>query len=281
MEPQPPAIPDWSLSVVSHGHLDSVRGLLEDSRRHLDPSRYELIVTLNIDEPHGDLAQLWPGQLRVIRNLRPRGFGANHNAALRAASGRCVAAIDPDLRLRGNPFPALSAALASPGTGIVSTRVIDEHDAAADNARPVPTLRRLLGRRLGDRAGLYPLDLDRQIAVDWVAGLFMAMRADTFQHLGGFDERFFLYCEDVDLCLRCWNSGLSVQVIPAAVVVHPARRRSLRTWQHFRWHCLSLARLWTSDAYRQFQRAGRRQTGPISDTSSNTSSTRSTDRTDE
>lgn len=254
MDPAPLSIPDWSLSVVSHGHVDSVRRLLEDCRRYLDPERFELIVTLNIDEPGADLAQLWSGPLRLIRNPRPKGFGANHNAALQSARGRCVAAIDPDLRLRGNPFAELSAALAESGAGIVSTRVIDEHGIAADNARPVPTLWRLLGRRFGERSGLYTRDLDRRLDVDWVAGLFMAMRAETFQRLRGFDERFFLYCEDVDLCLRCWNLGLSVQVVPAAEVVHHARRRSLRTWQHFRWHCRSLVKLWTSKSYRQFQR---------------------------
>jgi GT2 family glycosyltransferase len=92
--------------------------------------------------------------------------------------------------------------------------------------------------------------------VDWVAGLFMAMRAETFETLGGFDERYFLYCEDAELCLRAWNRGFDVRVVPAAPVTHPARRQTMKNWRHFRWHLESLAKLWNSDSYRQFE-AGR------------------------
>lgn len=246
------APPHWSLSVVSHGHVTSVRRLLDDFQTHLEPDRYELLLTLNIDEPADDLARHWAGPITLIRNKQRKGFGANHNAALRHSRGRYVAAIDPDLRLRGNPFVALQDALDTPGLGIASTRVLDEHGETADNARPLPTPVRLLGRRLRGEDRLYDRGLDQPLDVDWVAGLFMAMRADTFRQLGGFDERYFLYCEDVDLCLRCWNAGLAVRVLPAAEVVHRAQRRTLKKMQHFLWHSRSLLRLWTGDSYRRF-----------------------------
>lgn len=248
-----PAGPDWSLSVVSHGHGPAVRDLLAGLARQLDPARHEVLLTLNRPEADQELSRAWPGPYRLIRNPRPQGFGANHNAALRQARGRCFATLDPDLCFLGDPFPRLAQALADPGAGIVATRVFDETGAVADHARPLPSVLRLLRRHVADEALGYDETLERELNVDWIAGLFMAMRRETFEQLGGFDPRYHMYCEDVDLCLRAWNAGLAVRVVPASWVVHPARRRSLRRPQHFFWHVRSLARLWTSTAYQTYR----------------------------
>lgn len=251
----PPAAlpPEWTLSVVSHGHLSSIRLLLRDLARVLDPDRHELILTLNLPEPAEQIDGIWPGRLTIIRNQAPRGFAANHNAALRRARGRWVAVIDPDLRLRADPFPELAVALEDPVCGITSTIVCDELGAVSDHARRAPTAFELLRRRVRCGPRMYDHSLTRAIDVDWIAGLFMAMRVDTFRQLEGFDERFFMYCEDVDLCLRAWNAGLAVRVVPAAAATHQARRRTLKNPRHFLWHCRSLLRLWTSTSYRNFR----------------------------
>lgn len=251
----PPVV--WTISVVSHGHLPAIRELLRDCQRELEAGQYEIVLTLNIPESETDLAQGWTGPLHIIRNRRPQGFAANHNAALRLARGRYVAALDPDLRLHGNPFPRLAEALNGPATGIVSTCVLDEGGAVADHARSVPTPLGLARRYRRQEAPLYDASLTQALEVDWVAGLFMAMRCDTFEHLRGFDPRYFMYCEDVDLCLRAWNAGLSVQVVPTEYVTHPARRQSLRRIEHFAWHCGSFLRLWTGRSFWRFLRRPR------------------------
>ena len=221
--------PAWSLSVVSHGHLPAIRAQLADLAGCLDSARYEILLTLNLSEAADGIEQAWPGRMRLIRNDRPRGFGANHNAALSQAVGTYVATVDPDLRLTGrDPFAALEAELEKGSTGIVSPSVLDEHAALTDHAREVPTPLRLWRRYA--QGG--PVSFDSWLTVthdvDWLAGLFLAMRRETFQQLHGFDERFHMYCEDVDLCLRSWNSGLAVRVIPGVPVLHAARRRTLK-----------------------------------------------------
>ncbi len=248
--------PDWSLSVVSHGHLGQVRVLLKDLGAQLDPARFEILLTLNLPESAEGLDAVWPGRLTVIRNPAPKGFGANHNAALRSASGTWAATVDPDLRLpSGDPFPLLEAELEKRSTGIVSPTVLDEHGALSDHARAVPTPVRLLRRYARGGPASFESWLTLPHDVDWIAGLFMAMRRDVFVELGGFDERFHMYCEDVDLCLRSWNAGLAVRVIPGVAVVHPARRRTLKDPRHFAWHVGSLARLWSSASYRRFRQS--------------------------
>lgn len=247
-------IPEWSYSVVSHGHMEGVRRLLRDFREYVPAESHELFVTLNIDEPTDGLEQLWPGKLHIIRNDYRKGFAANHNTALWKARGRFVAALDPELRLHGNPFGLLANVLQQPGSGIATTLVLEEDGNLADNARPVVTPAALLRRYLRGHACSYNVDLAGPICVDWIAGLFMAMRGETFRQLEGFDERFFLYCEDADLCLRAWNAGLEVSVVPAPPVTHVAQRQSLKRLRHFAWHCESLFKLWSAPSYREFRR---------------------------
>ncbi len=243
--------PDWTLSIVSHGHsLEAlVRGLATKLRC---PEHFELIITHNLPQTGSDLAALWPGPISIISNVSPKGFSANHNAALRRGQGRYLAAIDPDLVMLGDPFDQLAQVLDEPASGIVSTHVLDESGQWADHARPAPSPLRLLKRYLTSARDSSESAPDRILRTDWVAGLFMAMRAETFARLDGFDDRYFMYCEDVDLCLRAWNMELSVLVVPAVAVVHPARRQSLKKLRHFLWHCASLIRLWTSVSYYRF-----------------------------
>lgn len=238
--------------------MAGVRALLADFASYLDPQRHELLLTLNIDEPRDGIEALWAGRVTVIANTIPYGFAANHNAALRHARGSLFAVMDPELRLHGNPFPRLAKVLSAPKVGIASTLILDEHGEAADNARSVPTPAQVLGRRWRRSSTSYQRHLDREMEVDWIAGLFMAMRAETFRQLGGFDPGYYLYCEDADLCLRAWNAGMQVRVVPAAAVTHIAQRQSLKKWQHFIWHCRSLMRLWRAPSYRGFRSLRRR-----------------------
>lgn len=247
--------PEWTISVVSHGHGPALHGVLGDCQRLLDPDRFELVLTLNVPEPLDEAALPWRGPLRVIRNRRPKGFGANHNAALREARGSRVALLDPDLRLDGNPFEYLAEALDDSRVGIAATRVRHPDGAVADHARLLPRPLQLLRRHLRGEGLLYGHALAAPIAVDWIAGLFMALRRERFFELGGFDERYRLYCEDVDLCLRAWHRGWRVEVVPADWAMHPPRRRSRRDLRHFYWHCRGLMRLWRSPAYRDFHAA--------------------------
>ncbi len=91
--------------------------------------------------------------------------------------------------------------------------------------------------------------LDREgqadFAPEWVAGMFMLFRSRDFQDLGGFDEQFFLYYEDVDICVRAWQKGMRILACPQVSVIHDARRDSRRSLRHLRWHLGSMARfLW-------------------------------------
>ena len=90
----------------------------------------------------------------------------------------------------------------------------------------------------------YPVD-QGPIEVDWVAGMFMLFRSEDFREVGGFDERFFLYYEDVDICRRLLSRGQRCVFQPDASVIHHARRASRRDLRLMGIHASSAARYLT------------------------------------
>ncbi|MCC6611313.1 MAG: glycosyltransferase family 2 protein [Burkholderiales bacterium] len=111
-----------------------------------------------------------------------------------------------------------------------------------DSARRFPTPATLL-RKLA--SGQPALDYQLSAPVifpDWVAGMFMIFRRDAFAALGGFDERYFLYYEDVDVCARARSHDMEIALVTNVSVVHHARRASRGDLRHALWHVRSALR---------------------------------------
>lgn len=234
--------------MVSHRQGPLVHDLLRDLAA-LRPERCELVLTLNVPEPLPFQPEAFGLPVRLVANASARGFGANHNAAFRAASGEFFAVLNPDLRLPSDPFPALMRRLADPSVGIAAPLIEDGHGRIEDSARRVPTPLTILGKLVcGRRALDYAIGSD-VVYPEWAAGMFLVFRRDVFAALGGFDERYFLYYEDVDICCRARLAGYRVAVDPAARAVHLAQRESHRSLGHLRKHLASMARFFGSPTF--------------------------------
>lgn len=232
-----------AVSVVSHGHGAMVEALV--ARLLEFPEVVQVLLTLNRMEK---LTLPDNARLRVLDNPTPKGFGANHNAAFRHCDTPLFCLLNPDISLPENPFPALIGCLAETGAALVAPRMLAPDGALEDSARRFPTLTRLARKALlGDR-GLHPVSSH---APDWVAGMFMLWRSEAFAALGGFDEGFFLYYEDVDICARTWKSGLHIALCTEASVIHDARRESHRSLRFLRWHLASMTRYFWKHGGRQ------------------------------
>lgn len=230
-----------SISIVSHGQASLIAQLLQDLKAHC-ATPVEVILTLNIPEliPF-DIGQFgFPVEL--IQNDQKKGFAANHNAAFRKVRTEFFCVLNPDIRLESDPFPALLAQLCRRRAGLVAPAVSDPDGEIEDNARRFPTplsiLRKLVLRKppLDYQLGTKPL------FPDWVAGMFVVFRTELFLELAGFDEAYFLYYEDVDLCWRLRLRGYDVVLVPEVRVIHAARRASHRNLRYFAWHVSSMLR---------------------------------------
>lgn len=234
-------------SVVSHGQMHLVRLLLQDLQALNPPLLSKVVLTLN--QPGEALGTLpaGPVQVTVLRNSASRGFGANHNAAFAHCDSDFFAVLNPDLRLPADPFAALVPAC-GPQDGVVVPTVLDEQGRPADFARRLLTPAELM-RRYGLRSRAAVLGAE----VHWVAGVFMLFPRAVYAALGGFDERYFMYCEDMDLCARLRLRGYAIRIVDAVSVSHAAQRSSRRRLRPMAWHVRSLLRWWVSPVFRQYR----------------------------
>ena len=250
-----------SLSIVSHGHGPAVLALLAQLAALRGPRPARVLLTINQAEPAltGPVrAMAWPFELVLLENSAPLGFGTNHNRAFArdrrsAAPADAFAVINPDIRLHGNPFAPLLAALAASRVGCVYPVQLDAAGWPQDQERRLPTPGRLLRRALARGLGRRPHEVSGGRRPDWVNAAFLLLRSDAYLSIGGFDEAYHMYCEDVDLCLRLQLAGWRLQGVPEAVVEHAAQRASHRQPRHLAWHVKSLLRLWGSPAYANFR----------------------------
>jgi GT2 family glycosyltransferase len=229
-----------TVSVVSHGHRVLVSRLLDDLARCPEVER--VVLTYNVPEEPAEVPQTLAPRLQAIWNDTPKGFGANHNAAFTHCRTSLFCVVNPDVRIHRNPFPELLKGPAE-GVALSAPMVVDPDGHVEDSFRRFPTPLGLLLKATGIHDGrlLRPAG-NVPLAPDWVAGMFMLFQAEDFAALDGFDEGYFLYYEDVDLCTRIWRSGRSIRVFPAAEIVHDARRESHRNLKYLRWHLGSMAR---------------------------------------
>ena len=229
------------LSVVSHHQADLASLLLKDLQHTQGLSSIHL--TLNLEEPVGALPAQ-PG-LSTSLNPSPLGFAANHNQAFADCKETFFCVANPDIRLSADPFPAMLKCMEDPRVALVAPLVFNPEGTLEDSARYFPTPLGLAKKALGQGDGRYHLNPDtmpRPQAVEWVAGMFLLFRTEAFQEVGGFDDKFHLYYEDVDICARLWRAGWKVAITPDAQVTHAAQRASRHNAQYMAWHAASMAR---------------------------------------
>ena len=232
---------DITLSVVSHRQNSLVNQLLEDVQRRC-ADRVALVLTENIPDPTPLATSTLSCPVQRIANDKVKGFGANHNAAFKHCRTPYFCVANPDIRLPSDPFPQLLRNFSNPLVAVVGPLVRNPDGAAEDSARNFPTVGRLLQKLFVRSSGPdYPTD-QAPMVVDWVAGMFMVFRSHDFLNVAGFDERYFLYYEDVDLCRRLDALGKRVLYDPGAAVVHDARRGSRRNLALMRRHLASMVR---------------------------------------
>ncbi|MDP1592716.1 MAG: glycosyltransferase [Gallionella sp.] len=242
-----------SISVVSHGQAGLIDNLLRDVESSCQTASLEFILTLNLDETLPFALDSFSFPVKAIRNLTPMGFAANHNQAFTYATGEYFCVLNPDIRLTTDPFQALLECLKDPVVGVVAPLVVGDDGEIEDSARHFPTPFKILCKLFGGCKGSDYLIGGELLHPDWVGGMFMLFQHDIFASIGGFNQRYFLYYEDVDLCARLRLSGYEVALCPAVRVIHHAHRSSHHSFRFLRWHLTSMARFFFSPVYWRVQ----------------------------
>jgi len=171
-------------------------------------------------------------QVQVIENGRNLRFAKANNVAIRASRGEYVLILNPDTIIHEGALDRMVRfADAHPEGGAFGCRVLNPDGSYQESARPFRSIRgewiaALSLRPLGRLSNWFTSDTyigwkgETEREVDWVSGCFILIRGDLLKRIGGFDEQFFYYFEDMDLCRRIWQTGHSIIYNPEATITH-------------------------------------------------------------
>lgn len=238
-----------TISIVIHQQADLAFKLLQDLYALCD-TRLEILLTINVAEPIPFTVDDFSFPVTLIRNRKPKGFGANHNAAFKRMQGQYFCVINPDIRLREDPFPKLTQVLDDRRTAVTAPVIQNTLDRQEDNIRHFPTPASILAKSLGAWPRIEYPQHTQPFDCDWVAGMFMLFKPELFSAVGGFDEKYHLYYEDVDICARLKIDGYRVVACPVVSAIHSARRESHQNLHYMKWHLQSMLRFFLSRTYR-------------------------------
>lgn len=227
---------DVSVVIVNYNAGIELARALESIAVDFGATSWEAVIVDNAssDDSSAAVTRFAP-HARVLRNEQNLGFARGVNQGLAATSAPVVLIINPDCCLVAGAFASLRHELdRSPTHAIVGPRILNPDGSAQGSARGDPDmLTGLFGRTTIARRLLPNLAASRRnvvvdpggsntpsLAVDWLSGACMLARRDVLLQAKGFDERYFLYWEDADLCRRVRTLGYQVRYVPTATAIH-------------------------------------------------------------
>jgi GT2 family glycosyltransferase len=230
----PPAIAGI---LVNYNAGDELRRALQSIADELHEVSWQAVVVDNAStDGSGAIAREFAPQVSLIENRENVGFGRAVNQAIAATSAPLMLIMNPDCRLIAGAIAALRAELdLHDYCAIVGPRILNPDGSVQGSARGDPNmLTGLFGRSalLGRLLPMLPIARRNvvsdaairsghtSIVVDWLSGACMLARRDAVLKVNGFDERYFLYWEDADLCRRLRGAGYHVRYVPGATAIH-------------------------------------------------------------
>jgi hypothetical protein len=218
--------------TVNYNAGPLLRGLVESLVGQAGLVRVVVVDNASSDDSLAFLDTAHPG-VTVVRNPANRGFGTACNQGAAAASGRYLLFINPDCRVPAGALQRMVAVLeAHPEAGMLGPLVLNSDGSEQRGCRrflpdPKRALMRVLGMHKADAQGrVAGFDLtgtplpDKPTPVEAISGACLLIRRELFERIGGWDESYFLHCEDLDLCMRVQRDGTKVLFVPDVSVSH-------------------------------------------------------------
>lgn len=221
----------YEIIVIDNDSNDSVLPMVQQLLSPPD-RREQHDVQMQLDERY----PLPPFQ--VIASPRNVGFAAGNNLGIRKASGDFLLVMNPDVAIVPGSLEGMVEFMHSHSdAGIIGPRLINPDGSVQHSCRHFPSLlvplyrRTFIGklpfaRRVLANYLMQNWDHNRDQQVDWLFGAALLIRRSLVEKIGLFDERFFVYFEDLDLCRRSWEAGFSVWYVAGVELVHYHQRLS-------------------------------------------------------
>ena len=231
---------DIAVIVVNWNAREDLRRCLESLTAAPRPTVDYSIFAVDNASADGSAAMVtaeFPG-VRLLSNTDNLGFSKANNQAIAETDSRYVFLLNSDAAVFPGTLDALVAfADAHTNAGILGPKVLNVDGSLQYSCRRFPSLgagffrNTYLGRLFPNNKFardylMTDFDHAHALSVDWVSGCAMLIRRELIEKIGALDERFYMYCEDVDICQRTWDAGQEVVYVPDAVVTHAIGRSS-------------------------------------------------------
>ncbi|MCI9530646.1 MAG: glycosyltransferase [Lachnospiraceae bacterium] len=242
---------DISIAIVAYHNEEDVRNAVCSIMGHTaDVVSKKIYIIDNSTQQNGlgELEREWP-QVEYLPTGRNLGFGRGHNYVLSRLDSKFHAIVNPDILLVEDSLSALMGFLEKTGAGMAVPRLLDtEGKLQAVYRREVTVadmgIRMFLHSHFKKRQAYHTMqdmDYGKPFQVPFAQGSFLVVRTKLLQELGGFDERYFMYMEDADLC-RTVNLVSSLWYCPDTGVIHKWERGSHKDRKLLKAHIVSMVR---------------------------------------
>ncbi|MGA8439337.1 MAG: glycosyltransferase family 2 protein [Candidatus Sulfotelmatobacter sp.] len=222
-----------SIIIICWNDLKTIQGCLDSIYQGTHSTAFEIIVSDNgSSDASVEFIRAHYPEVRVIENKANLRFAKANNVGIRASRGEYVLILNPDTIIHEGTLDQLvTFADEHPEAGAFGCKVLNPDGSYQESARPFPTLRgewiaALYLRPLAYLSDWFISDTytgwngDTQRTVDWLSGCSLFVRRDALERISGFDDQFFYYYEDVDLCRRIWQAGYTILFTPRMSITH-------------------------------------------------------------
>lgn len=246
--------PDISVITVGMNHLRFIKELFGSLfENHNGQTSFEVIYVDNCSTDGSvEFIQSRYPNVKIISNTHPMGFAANNNLGVSKAKGKYVAILNPDITVSQDTLNRLfSFSEALPYDAIVAPRLLNTDGTHQYSTRNYMNFKSFIVRlftRSNDKATdavtseylCKGMDTTKVQFVNWAIGAALFMKKSCYETLQGFDTKYFMYVEDVDLCLRAWKRNIPVVYYPKVQLTHDAQRASSKIWKKTAQHIKSI-----------------------------------------
>jgi len=219
--------------------LNCLKSVVSEYKKEMEKKELEIIVVDN-DSHDDSITSIkryvsnikYDGIIQTIQNKENVGFGRGCNIGAKAAKGKCILFLNSDTRVLDKGFMSMAGFLEeNSGVGVLGGRITNDDGSVQKSCGKFYNLFNLLIMLFGfERFGFLRSSPNRIQKVDWVSGACLMVRSDIFRKLTGFDETFFMYIEDMEICFRAKKLGFLTYFYPNLTLRHKSLGSSNRTF---------------------------------------------------
>jgi GT2 family glycosyltransferase len=204
---------DFSVIIVNYNTKDLTTACLDSIFQNLCGDFEVIVVDNNSTDGSADfLKEKFDSKIKIIPNSINLGFGKANNLAAAKAQGKFLFFLNSDTLIKEDVLNAFLICLTNPAVGILAPDLILTDGQKQKYASgEFPRFFNLLAGKIGIR---------KVKGLDWVSGAALVVRKEVFDQVGGFDEKYFMYFEDIDFCWSVKLAGYKIELVPTAKVIH-------------------------------------------------------------